>query len=101
MGFPGGVVVKNPPANARDTGDVCSISGSRKIPWRRKWEPIPVFLPEASHGQKSLAGCSPQDCKESDTTEQLSVPHTHTNTHTHTHDLEHKSLLFGSCMLSQ
>jgi len=36
---------------------------------------------------------------ESDTTEQLSVPHTHT--HTHTHDLEHKSLLFGSCMLSQ
>ena len=97
MGFPGGVVVKNPPANARDAGDVGSISGSGKTPWRRKWEPIPVFLPEESHGQKSLAGCSPQDRKESDTTEQLSVPHTHT----HTHDLEHKSLLFGSCMLSQ
>ena len=31
----------------------------RKIPWRRKWQPIPVFLPGESHGQGSLAGCSP------------------------------------------
>ena len=30
-----------------------------KIPWRRKWEPTPVFLPEKSHGQRSLAGYSP------------------------------------------
>ena len=30
-----------------------------KIPWRRKWQPTPVFLPRESHGQKSLAGCSP------------------------------------------
>ena len=29
-----------------------------KIPWRRKWQPSPVFLPEKSHGQRSLAGCS-------------------------------------------
>ena len=29
------------------------------IPWRRKWQPIPVFLPGKSHGQKSLAGYSP------------------------------------------
>ena len=29
-----------------------------KIPWRRKWQPTPVFLPENSHGQRSLAGCS-------------------------------------------
>ena len=28
----------------------------RKIPWRRKWQPIPVFLPGKSHGQRSLAG---------------------------------------------
>ena len=28
-------------------------------PWRREWLPTPVFLPEASHGQKSLAGYSP------------------------------------------
>ena len=30
-----------------------------KIPWRRKWLPIPVFLPEKYHGQRSLAGYSP------------------------------------------
>ena len=31
----------------------------RKIPWRRKWQPTPVFLPGASNGQRSLAGHSP------------------------------------------
>ena len=31
----------------------------RKIPWRRKWQPTPVFLPGESHGQRSLAGYSP------------------------------------------
>ena len=31
----------------------------RKIPWRRKWQSIPVFLPGESHGQRSLAGYSP------------------------------------------
>ena len=31
----------------------------RKIPWRRKWQPTPVFLPGKSHGQRSLAGWSP------------------------------------------
>ena len=34
-----------------------------KIPWRRNWEATPVFLPEESHGQKSLVGYSPQDRK--------------------------------------
>ena len=45
----------------------------RKIPWKREWQPTPVFLPEESHGQRSLVGCSPWGCKESDTTEQLTV----------------------------
>ena len=31
----------------------------RKIPWSRKWQPTPVFLPGKSHGQRSLAGYSP------------------------------------------
>ena len=31
----------------------------RKIPWRRAWQPTPVFLPGESHGQRSLVGCSP------------------------------------------
>ena len=42
---------------------------ARKIPWRGKGQPIPVFLPEEFHGQKSLMGCSPQGHKGSDTTE--------------------------------
>ena len=44
-----------------------------------KWQPIPVFLPEDFHGQKNLAGYSPQDHKELERIEQL----THTHTHTH------------------
>ena len=35
----------------------------RKIPWRREWQSIPVFLSGKSHGQKSLAGHSPWGCK--------------------------------------
>ena len=35
----------------------------RQIPWRRKWQLVPVFLPRKSHGQRSLAGYSPWDCK--------------------------------------
>ena len=43
MDFPGGTVVKNPPANAGDEKDMDLIPWVRKIPWRRKWQPIPVF----------------------------------------------------------
>ena len=35
-----------------------------KIPWRREWLPMPVFLPIEFHGQRSLAGYSPWGCKE-------------------------------------
>ena len=45
----------------------------RKIPWRRKQQPTPVFLPGESHGPRSLAGCSPGVRKESYMTEQLST----------------------------
>ena len=41
----------------------------RMIPWRRNWQPSPVFLPGKSHGQWSLAGYSPSGLKETDTTE--------------------------------
>ena len=40
-------------------------------PWRRKWQPTPVFLPGESHGWRSLVGYSPWNCKELDTTEWL------------------------------
>jgi len=51
----------------------------RKIPWRRTWQSIPVFLPGESHEQSSLVGYSPQGCKELDTAE--ATQHTHTHTH--------------------
>ena len=41
----------------------------RKIPWRRAWQPTPVFLPGESHGQRILGDYSPQRCKELDKTE--------------------------------
>ena len=45
-----------------------------KIPWRRRWQPTPIFLPGESHGQRSLASYSPWGSKELDTSEY----HTHT-----------------------
>ena len=43
----------------------------QRIPWRRRWQPTPLFLPGKSHGQRSLAGYSSRGRKESDTTERL------------------------------
>ena len=40
-------------------------------PWRREWQPTPVFLPGEFHGQRSLVDYSPQGHKELNTTEQL------------------------------
>ena len=40
-----------------------------QIPWRRAWQPTPVFLPGKSHGQRSLTGYNPQGHKEWNTTE--------------------------------
>ena len=58
--------------SARNTGatkDAGSIPGSGRSPWRRAWQPPPVPLPGESHGQRSLAGCSPWGRTESDMTE--------------------------------
>ena len=44
-----------------------------KIPWRREWQPTPVFLPGKLHRQNSLAGYSPRGGKKLDTTEQLTL----------------------------
>ena len=44
----------------------------KKIPWRRGWQPTPIFLPGEFHGQRSLADYSPWGCKESDMIEQIS-----------------------------
>ena len=47
-------VVKKPPS----VQEMRVHSLVRKIPWRRKWQPTPAFLPGESHGQRSLAGYS-------------------------------------------
>ena len=64
------VGVKDPPASAGDMR--CEFHPwVANLPWRRAWQPTPVFLPEESHGQKSLVSPSPWGCKELDMTERL------------------------------
>ena len=63
------LVVKNLPANRGDIRDTGLIPWVGKIPWRRAWQPTPVFFPGESHGWRSLVGYGPWGCKESDTTE--------------------------------
>ena len=58
-----------------------------KIPWRRKWQPTPVFLPRETHGQRSQTGNSPPGHKESDMTERL---------HFHFHFLFNDMICFRS-----
>ena len=63
MGFPGGSVLKNLPKEPTCPYRRCGFTPwVGKIPWRRKWQPIPVFLPGKSHGWRShvaMAGYSP------------------------------------------
>ena len=89
------LVVKNLPAKARDTRDAVSIPGMGRSAGVGNGNLLQYSCLENSNGQRSQAGYSPWDCKELDTTEQLSVhvcactpvrAHTHTHTHTHTHD---------------
>ena len=49
------------------------VTGRTRVPWSRKWQPTPAFLPGESQGQRSLAGCSPRGCKDSDLTDGLST----------------------------
>jgi len=53
------LVVKNPLASAGNIKRLGLDTSIRKIPWRRVWQPTPVFLPGKSHGWRSLVGCSP------------------------------------------
>ena len=62
-------LVKNLPAQCKRYGFHPWVG---KIPWRRKWQPTPVFLSGESHGHRSLVDYSPWGHKELDTTEQLS-----------------------------
>ena len=62
-------MVKNPPA-MQEIGFDPWVG---KFPWRRKWQPTPVFLLGEFHGQRSLVGYSPLGLKVSDTTDGLTL----------------------------
>ena len=59
MDFPGSASGKEPACQCRRHKRLGFDPWVRKIPWRRKWQPTPVFLPRESHGQRSLVGYGP------------------------------------------
>ena len=65
-------MVKNLPA-MQETQQTRVDLWVRESPWRRKWQPIPVFLPGEFHGQRNLAGYSPWGRKDLDMSERLTV----------------------------
>ena len=68
-GFPDCASGKEPACQCRRYKRLGFDVWVRMIPWRRAWQPAPVFLPGESHGQRSLAGYSPRGLTESDMTE--------------------------------
>ena len=69
--FPGGASGKEPACQCRRHKRCRFDPWVGKIPWRKAWQPTPVFLPGESHGRRSLVGYSPWGRTESDTTERL------------------------------
>ena len=67
--YPGGATGKEPICQWRKLKRFRFDPWLGKIPWRKAWQPSPVFLPGESHGQRSLVGYDPQGHNESDTTE--------------------------------
>ena len=67
--FPGGTGGKEPACQCRRCKRCRFDPWVGKIPWSRKWQPTPAFLPKESHGQSSLEGYSPQGHKGWDMTE--------------------------------
>ena len=74
-GFPGGTSGKEYACQSRRCKRHRFDPWVGKIPWRRAWQPTPVFLPGESHGQRSLRGYSPWGRRELGTTEWLTFPH--------------------------
>ena len=70
-GFPSGSDGKESACNVGDLGSILWL-GLVPNP-RREWLPTPVFLPGESHEQRNLVGYSLWGCRESDTTELLSM----------------------------
>ena len=58
-GFPGGSVSKESACQYRRHKRCGFDPWVGKIPWKRKWQSTPIFLPRKFRGQRSLAGYSP------------------------------------------
>ena len=86
----------------QETQEIGFAPWVRKIPWRRAWQPTPVFLPGESHGQRSLAGCNPLGRKDLDTTEATELAYkpseldmTEVTQHTLRHFTEYKVVFWS------
>ena len=77
QGFSGGTNDKEPACQRKRCKRHRFDPWVAKIPWRKAWQPTPVFLSGESHGQRSLVGCRPQSCKELNTTDAASHSTTH------------------------
>ena len=71
--FPGGAVGKESACHYWSHKRCGFNPWVEEIPWSRKWQPTPVFLPGKFHGQSRLEGYSPWSHKESDMTEHTSI----------------------------
>ena len=72
-GFPGGSVVTEVAGNLHTMQKTWVQSLGQEDPWRRKWQPTPVFLPGETRRERSLAGYSPRGRKEAGMTERLNI----------------------------
>ncbi|KAI4532507.1 hypothetical protein MG293_017772 [Ovis ammon polii] len=70
MGFPGGSAANNLPAMQESQEPRVP---SLKIPWRRAWQPTPIFFPGESPGTEEAGGLQSMGVTESDTAERLST----------------------------
>ena len=98
LGFPGATVVKNPPANAGDSGDTGSIPELGRCSGEGKGNTL-VFLPGKSHGQRRLVGYSPWGCKETRLSEHACI-RTHTQVHVAT-EMNLENLMLNEIHQSQ
>ena len=78
MGFPG---CSDGKESTHNSGDPDSITGLERSPGKGNDNPLQYSCLENPHGQRSLVGYSPWGCKESDTTERLTLLHYHLWTH--------------------